>query len=114
MRRRPRSGRQAATSTRSARCLTTGYSASAHQTAQATCRLGIDAYWSPAVVIKADSTCPGPASRSVSAIPKVPGSSRGGATGYSQKHPNPTAVVTARLLGRFAGDIRRHLDDLDI
>jgi hypothetical protein len=46
-------------------------------------------------VIKVDSTCPGPASRSVSAIPKLPGSSRGGATGYSQKHPNPAAVVTA-------------------
>jgi hypothetical protein len=66
---------------RSTRCLTTGYSASAHQTAQATCRLGIDAYWSPAALIRVDSTCPGAVVRIVSTIPKLAGSSRGGATG---------------------------------
>jgi Dolichyl-phosphate-mannose-protein mannosyltransferase len=42
----------AITSTRSARWRNIGYSASVHQTAQATCRLGIDAYWSPAVLIR--------------------------------------------------------------
>jgi hypothetical protein len=69
------------TRARSAQCLTTGYSASAHHTAQATCRLGIDAYWSPAALIRVDSTCPGAVVRIVSTIPKLAGSSRGGATG---------------------------------
>jgi hypothetical protein len=34
----------------------------------------------------------------VSTNPKLAGSSRGGATGYSQKQTNATAVVTARAV----------------
>ena len=71
----------ATTSARSAQWRNIGYSASAHQTAQATCRLGIDAYWSPAVLIRLLSRCPDPPARSVSTNPKLAGSSRGGATG---------------------------------
>jgi len=71
----------ATTSARSAQCRNIGYSASAHQTAQATCRLGMDAYSSPAVLIRLPSRCPDASFRSVSTNPKLAGSSRGGATG---------------------------------
>jgi hypothetical protein len=56
----------------------------------------MEAYLSPAVLIKVLSKCPDPSgATSVSTIPKRAGSSRGGATGKSQKHANASPVVTA-------------------
>jgi len=67
-----------------------------HHTAQATCTLGIDAYLSPAVLTSTLSKCPEPPGvTSVSRIPKRAGSSRGGATGKSQKQTNASPVITA-------------------
>ena len=55
----------------------------------------MDAYWSPAALMSDVSKCPEPSGEtSVSWMPKLAGSSRGGATGKTQKQTNATAVIT--------------------
>jgi hypothetical protein len=63
----------------------------------------MDAYWSPAALIRAPSACPaGLAMVSVSTMPNRAGSSRGGATGYSQKQANAIAVASASVVRALA------------
>jgi hypothetical protein len=59
----------------------------------------MDAYWSPAVLIRPVSKCPDPSgTTSMSWIPKRAESRRGGATGNSQKQTNAAAVITASVV----------------
>jgi hypothetical protein len=72
----------------------------------------MEAYRSPAVLIRLVSKCPDPSGVvSMSRIPNRAGSSRGGATGNSQKTNRPITLARTRSFrrGRYRSGRRHHI-----